>query len=101
MALTDGDVASQSELAAAQVGKSIVSVRYVDIDYRREEHAPGTGGPRHTVDAAEWAEPTWHATDCDTVDFGVELHMSDLSTFSISWEPPGPLIEGSYSSPRA
>jgi hypothetical protein len=94
VALAEADVVAQAEQAAALVGQSIVSVQYVTIDYFREERAPRTEGPRTVTEASEWAEPTWQTPACDSVDYGVELHLNNERVFSITWESPGPLLEG-------
>jgi hypothetical protein len=68
-------------------------VRYVDIDYRRDQLAPGHRGPRWVSDEREWVDPTWSHPRCDSVDFGVELETMSGRTFSITWDSPG-MTEG-------
>jgi hypothetical protein len=58
--------------ARTMEGLTLGSVRYMNIDYRRNELAPDHLGPRLIADDAEWIEPTWEFPGGHTVD-------SDLS----------------------
>ncbi len=75
------------------IGSAIDRVRYIDIDYERDQRAAGLIGPRVIVDDDEWSEPTWQFPDCDSIDFGLELETRDGRLFSVTWDPPG-LREG-------
>lgn len=75
--------------ARGLVGSSLGAVRYYDIDYFRDDLAPGHSGSREIFDDAEWEKPSWAAPDCDSVDFGVDLVTIAGDTFSVTWDPPG------------
>jgi hypothetical protein len=77
------------EHARRLVGRELKSVRYYDIDYRREDWAAGRTGPRIILNQAEWSQPTWAYADCDSLDFGIDLEVTDGSVFSVTWDPPG------------
>jgi hypothetical protein len=64
-------------------------VRYYDLDYKREEIAPGHQGPRVAEDEAEWSDPAWRFPLGHTVDFGVELTTNAGQVWSVTWIPPG------------
>ena len=91
---TGEDIRLQDEQAAGVEGKRLIVVRYINIDYAREDHAPGVIGPHLIQSGNEWAEPTWQTPQCDSVDFGLELHFPDSAMLSLTWESPGPMIEG-------
>jgi hypothetical protein len=76
------------EHARRLVGLRLQAVRYVDIDYFREDVAAGHAGPR-PVTAAEWRAPVWRCAGFDSVDYGVELQMQGGRVFSMTWDPPG------------
>lgn len=79
--------------ARALVGRRVERVRYFDIDYRAELYRRDAVGPRVIEREAEWANPNWSHSACDSVDHAVELETSDGAFFTVSWEPPG-VIEG-------
>ena len=81
------------EHARRLIGSEIDRVRYINIDYERDQRAAGLIGPRVIVDDDEWSEPTWQFPDCDSIDFGLELETRDGRLFSVTWDPPG-LREG-------
>jgi hypothetical protein len=71
------------------VGERLLSVTYVDIDYRRHEVAAGHVGPRQITDSDEWVEPTWRFSGCDSVDYGVELRTGGNRPVTLTWDLPG------------
>lgn len=81
------------EHARRLIGSEIDRVRYINIDYERDQRAAELIGPRVIVDDVEWSEPTWQFPDCDSIDFGLELETRDGRLFSVTWDPPG-LREG-------
>ena len=82
----------QSE-AATLVGETLVTVLYIDLDYRADEFRGDAKGPRPIRSADEWEKPTWRHPSCDTVDMAVELHTESGRKFTVAWESPG-RIEG-------
>jgi hypothetical protein len=83
------EVEARKTEALAIVGKRILEVRYVTIDYNRYDLARDHVGFREVSDEAEWATKAWSFPHCDSVDFGVEIETADGSLFSIAWDPPG------------
>lgn len=77
--------------ARTMEGLTLGSVRYFNLDYRRDEFAPDHLGPRLIDSDAEWVEPTWEFPGGHTLDFGIELADVSGSTWSLSWIPPGPM----------
>lgn len=75
------------------VGRRIERVRYFDIDYRAEQYRHDEVGPRAIESEAEWVEPTWTHSACDSIDYAVELETSDGARFTVSWDAPG-MMEG-------
>ena len=90
-AATDLDVAERREHVEGLVGNRFALVRYMTIDYLREELHPELtdSGVRFIEDAREWERPTWRCDGFNAVDFGVELEMMDGETWSLTWDPPG------------
>jgi hypothetical protein len=90
-AASDRDVAERREHADGLMGEQVVMVRYVNIDYRREELHPDLldAGVRIIEDAGEVEHPTWRCDGFDAVDYGIELETSDGATWSLTWDPPG------------
>jgi hypothetical protein len=86
---TSDDRDERIEHAHQLIGLEVATIHYINLDYSRDDLAPEHLGPRQIIDAQEWQEPTWRFQDCDSVDFGVELHTSDRRVFSITWDPPG------------
>jgi hypothetical protein len=82
------EVAERVTHARRLVGQRLAVVRYVDIDYRRDQVAPDGEGPRHIIEAGEWRDPTWRYPGFDSVDFGLELETESGSMFSVTWDPP-------------
>ena len=79
--------------AAELVGTSIVAVRYFAIDYHRLGNAREgefLADDRMVTAEDEWSAPHWRYTGFDALDFGVELDVSDGTTFSSIWEQAGP-----------
>jgi hypothetical protein len=93
MALTDSDVARQNRQAHDAEGKRLAGVRYLNLDYQVLGRQNGETGTRFIVDDAEWSGPTWQAVDCDSVDWGIELHLDDMSVLGFSWQQPAPETE--------
>jgi hypothetical protein len=93
VALADSDVARQKRQASEAEGKRLRSVRYLNVDYEALGRQLGETGMRLIVDDAEWSSPTWQAVDCDSVDWGIELHLDDESILSFSWQHPEPGTE--------
>ena len=85
------EVAERREHVEGLVGKRITLVRYVTLDYRREEFRPELidSGVRFIEDARELERPTWTCPGFDAVDFGVELETIDAEIWSLTWDPPG------------
>lgn len=79
--------------ARGLIGRRVQRVRYIDIDYGAELYRHDEAGPRTIESEAEWADPTWSHSTCDSVDHAVELETSDGARFTVSWESPG-TIEG-------
>lgn len=73
------------------VGHRIQVVRYVTLDYRREELHPELlgSGPRLITDESEWDVPTWQHDDFDAIDYGFEITTESGLAFSVTWDPPG------------
>lgn len=71
------------------VGVELTEVRYVTLDYLREQFAPDVTGTREITDEREWLDPTWHHEHGDSADFGIEPSDQNGRTFSITWDPPG------------
>lgn len=71
------------------VGAELVAVRYVALDYRRFDLAPGHRGPRVIIDQIEWMAPDWTHASGDGIDYGVELDLSSGRTLAVTWESPG------------
>jgi hypothetical protein len=70
------------------VGGRITGVRYFEIDYWRIARADSDEvqrGGRVVTSAEEWTEPSWRASDCDSVDFGAELTTENGAVFSAVW----------------
>ncbi|WP_224026259.1 hypothetical protein [Arthrobacter sp. NicSoilC5] len=65
------------------------------IDYERAERFPKLEGigPRNVMGKAEWLSPPWSCPDFDSVDYGVEIALTDGRVASLTWDPPG-AIEG-------
>jgi hypothetical protein len=70
-------------------GTRLGRVRYLDLDYRRDEFAHGSVGSRVIVDRREWAQPNWDFPGGHTVDFGIELVAESDRVWSVGWIPPG------------
>lgn len=70
------------------VGQQIRTVRYVDIDYWREQRADGFVGPRVIDDNDEWGEPAWRYDTFDSIDFAVEIETTEGRFFTVTWGPP-------------
>ncbi|WP_284750848.1 hypothetical protein [Arthrobacter sp. efr-133-R2A-120] len=89
------DVEERRRHAQLMVGAVLASVSYMTIDYERLERFPELEltGPRKITDPAEWADPQWLCPGFDTVDYGIELVMTDGRISSSTWDPPGD-IEG-------
>ena len=85
------DVAERRGHVEGLVGNRIAIVRYVTIDYLREELHPELidSGVRLIEDNREWELPTWRCDGFDAVDFGVELETMDGEIWSLTWDPPG------------
>ena len=75
------------------VGRRVERVRYFDIDYRAEQYRHEEVGPRTIKSEAEWSDPSWACSACDSVDFAVELETTDGARFTVSWDAPG-MMEG-------
>ena len=90
-AATDLEVAERREHVEGLVGKRIAMVRYVTIDYQREQLHPELidSGVRLIDDARELERPTWRHDGFDAVDFGLELETRDGEIWSLTWDPPG------------
>jgi len=59
---------------AALVGRSVVAVRYVELDYS---------------DGGGTAEPLWGGEGFDALDFGLEFDLDDGTTWSFIWRQAG------------
>jgi hypothetical protein len=70
-------------------GLTLDRVRYVNIDYLREQVAPDHTGVREISDEREWNEPTFAFPRGHTLDYGLELSDRDGHTWCITWIPPG------------
>jgi hypothetical protein len=90
-AASGAEAASRRQEAEGLVGQRIRTIRYVTIDYRREELHPDLidGGPRTIHAASEWNEPTWAYDAFDAMDYGLEVVTEAGATFSVTWDPPG------------
>lgn len=80
--------------ARALVGRHIERIRYFEIDYGAELYRRDVVGPRAIESEEEWANAPWSQSVCDSVDHAVELETSDGAFFTVSWDPPGVLMEG-------
>lgn len=76
-------------LARQLQGLCVNRVRYFDIDYRRDDFAPGHTGPREITDEREWAEPTYEFPGGHTLDYGLEVGNGAGDSWSLVWVPPG------------
>lgn len=90
-AATEQDVAERRARARRLEGARLAAVRYVTIDYRREELHPSLhgAGPRLIEDHDEWKQPTWKFDGFDSMDYGFDLSTDDGRVFSVTWDPPG------------
>ncbi|HEY8716994.1 hypothetical protein [Pengzhenrongella sp.] len=90
-AASDLEVAERREHVEGLVGNRIALVRYVTIDYLREESHPELidSGVRLIDDARELERPTWRFDGFDALDFGIELETVDGVSWSLTWDPPG------------
>ncbi|MEU7869572.1 hypothetical protein [Dactylosporangium sp. NPDC049140] len=88
-ARTLGERGVREDHARGMAGSAVCAVRYVDIDYLREDVAPEHRGPRRIVDETDWGRPSWRYDGFDSIDFGVELECVDGRVFSVTWQSPG------------
>lgn len=74
-AASSAEVAARRDLADEMVGERVRAVRYLTLDYRRDELHPELTdrGPRTIHAEAEWIEPTWLYGGFDAIDYGLEL----------------------------
>jgi hypothetical protein len=76
-------------VARSLVGRRIVQVVYVDIDYRGWDLGHRDQSSRRTItDEAEWSDPTWDAGLFHHLDFGIELTTDRDETWAITWDSP-------------
>ncbi len=89
-AATKSVVRAYQHRAQHLVGRTVVKVRYYEIDYRQQELYPELvgSGLREIGHGPEWNEPPWAASSFDSVDFGIELTLDDANVVSLTWETP-------------
>jgi hypothetical protein len=73
--LVPDELADQAGRARDAVGHELVEVRYMTLDYRREEYPSGLVGKRFVTADEEWRDPTWRCCGYDSVDWGVQLRL--------------------------
>jgi hypothetical protein len=87
---TLAEVESRRVAASALVGQSLVSVRYIHIDYTRyDREEPVADGYREITDEAEWEQPDWKYSTFHSIDYAIELTTNTGSEYFISYDVPG------------
>jgi hypothetical protein len=83
-------LADRRALAERLVGKRIIEVQYVDLDYRGWDLGHHDQSQRRTItDESEWQVPTWDAGHFHHVDLGIEFTDENGKTWSVTWDLPG------------
>jgi hypothetical protein len=83
-------IADRRAVAGRLVGKRIVEVCYIDLDYRGWDLGYHDQTLRRVItDASEWRDPTWDAGQFHHVDLGIEFADEDGKTWSVTWDLPG------------
>jgi hypothetical protein len=77
-AVDDQALAERRRCAGQLVGRRVIQVRYVDLDYRGWDLGYRDQSKRRRItDNSEWLGPTWDAGSFHHLDSGVELALGD------------------------
>ena len=88
-----GELRDKRAVADRLKGGVVANVRYVTLDYGRSAAAraddPGGLDWRLITSNTEWEDPSWLVGVNHTIDFAIELAMSDGRVFYVRWDPLG------------
>jgi hypothetical protein len=83
-------LADRRARAIRLVGKRIVAVHYIDLDWSGWDLGHHDQSVRRPItDESEWQSPPWDGGEFHHVDLGIEFAVDDDKTWSLTWDVPG------------